>query len=148
LTISIVRATSEHLSEVAGLFDAYRRFYGQDSDLDRATTFIGTRLEKGDSAVFLARNTSKAIGFIQLYPSFSSVAMRRIWILNDLFVTESARQKGVATSLMEEAKRFASETQAARLALATATDNEPAQALYESGGWVKDVTFVHYTYDI
>ena len=148
MTVTIFRATPEHLSEVARLFDAYRRFYKQESDLARATTFVAARLEQGDSVVLLARSKTTAIGFTQLYPSFSSVAMRRIWILNDLFVTESARHMGVATSLMEEAKRFAFETHAARLALATATDNEPAQALYESTGWVRDKAFIHYTYDI
>lgn len=98
--------------------------------------------------MFLALSNTTAVGFTQLYPSFSSVAMRQIWILNDLFVAESARHTGVATSLMEEVKRFAADTQAVRLALATAIDNQPAQALYEKTGRVRDETFIHYNCEV
>lgn len=148
MTTTIVRATPEDLSEVVPLFDAYRRFYRQDADLDRASTFMAARLEQGDSVVLLARSQTKAVGFTQLYPSFTSVGMQRIWILNDLFVKESARHLGVGTALVEEAQRFARETQAARLTLATAIDNDPAQTLYESTGWVRDEAFIHYTYNL
>lgn len=148
MSTKIIRATLEHLNDVADLLDEYRIFYGQKSDPDGARTFIAARLEQADSVVFLAFNKTTAVGFTQLYPSFSSVAMRRIWILNDLFVTASARKMGTAISLMEEAKRFAAQTHAVRLVLATATDNRPAQTLYEKIGWVKDEAFHHYKYEI
>ena len=148
LTTTIIRATQKHSSETAHLFDSYRSFYGQKPDLESAKEFIAARLEQDDSVIFLACHKKTAVGFIQLYPSFSSVAMQRIWILNDLFVTESARKTRVAMSLMEEAKRFASETDTARIVLATAIDNRPAQALYEKTGWEKDNAFIHYKYQI
>jgi GNAT superfamily N-acetyltransferase len=94
------------------------------------------------------RDKSKALGFTQLYPSFSSIAMRPIWVLNDLFVVESARKMGVARSLLKEAERFARETNAARLILATANDNHAVQALYEKLGWAKDDEFLHYKYNL
>ena len=109
---------------------------------------MAARLEQGDSAIFLTLDKSKALGFTQLYPSFSSIAMRPIWVLNDLFVVESARKMGVARSLLKEAERFARATNAARLVLATANDNRAAQALYEKLGWVKDEEFIHYNFNL
>ena len=79
-----------------------------------------------------------------LYPSFSSVAMKRIWILNDLFVLPTARRTGVGRRLLEQAADFARATSALRLVLATATDNHQAKALYEKLGWHLDQDFDHY----
>ena len=74
--------------------------------------------------------------------------MRPIWVLNDLFVVESARKIGVARSLLKEAERLAGETNAARLVLETAPDNRAAQRLYKNLGWVKDDEFLHFKYDL
>ena len=73
--------------------------------------------------------------------------MRRIWTLNDLFVTPEARKGGVGRRLMTAAADFAVENGAKRLVLATAVDNAPAQSLYETLGWVRD-SFLHYKLDI
>jgi ribosomal protein S18 acetylase RimI-like enzyme len=148
MTPRVVRATTDHLNEVAVLFDTYRQWYGQKPNLDGAKKFLTARLEQGDSAIFLSLDKSTALGFTQLYPSFSSISMRPIWILNDLFVLEYARRMGVACSLMKEAERFARETNSARLVLATANDNRAAQALYEKLGWIKDHEFMHYKYNL
>lgn len=148
MTTKIVRASLEHLNDVADLFDAYRRFYGKESDLKGARVFISERLEQADSVIFLAVRDTKPSGFTQLYPSFSSVSMRPIWILNDLFVEESARHLGVATALMESATKLATETRATRLALETATENHQARALYEKRGWRKNEEFIHYTFEL
>jgi GNAT superfamily N-acetyltransferase len=136
------------LNDVAVLFNAYRQWYGQEPNPNGARGFIAARLEQSDSEIFLALDDAMAVGFTQLYPSFSSIAMRPIWVLNDLFVVESARKMGVARSLLKAAERFARKTKAARLVLATANDNRAAQALYEKLGWVKDDEFIHYKYNL
>jgi GNAT superfamily N-acetyltransferase len=146
--ITIVRATIDHLSEVTQLFNCYRCFYGQKSDRDGAEAFLAERLRRADSVILLALRQTLSVGFVQLYPSFSSVAMKRLWILNDLFVAEVARQEGVGLALTQEAHRFAKETNAARLVLATGTDNLAAQALYENMGWVRDSAFIHFNFDL
>ena len=74
--------------------------------------------------------------------------MRNVWVLNDLFVSPAARGHGVATSLMQAATSFAKESGAARMTLATAMDNVPAQALYDKLGWKRDETFVHFLYKV
>lgn len=142
--MEVVLARFEHLEEVSKLFDQYRVFYKQPSDLQAARKFLQERFQKNDSTVFVASNDGCMVGFTQLYPSFSSVSMKRVWILNDLFVEEACRKKGVAKLLMSAAEDFARETEAVRIILATQISNTAAQALYESLGYSKDEEFYHY----
>jgi len=135
------------LSDLAGvsrLFDEYRQFYGQEQDKDGAQAFVQDRLSQKDSVIFIALVADKPVGFVQLYPSFSSVAMRRVFILNDLYVGPSARKNGIATALINKSEVYAAEIGAARLALATEITNTPAQKLYEKLQWKKDEVFFHY----
>lgn len=134
--VTTIRAGVEHLDVLTGLFDAYRQFYGQEPDLPGARRFLEARLRAGDSVVLLAFDaTGTGVGFVQLYLSFSSVSMKPIWILNDLFVAPQARRAGVARSLLEAACELARSTGAARLRLSTAKDNEAARALYLASGY-------------
>jgi ribosomal protein S18 acetylase RimI-like enzyme len=136
----------EHLGELAALFDAYRTFYRRPSDLDGARHFLRERLAGNESVVFAARHpeTNGLAGFTQLYPTFSSVRMRRVWTLNDLFVAEDARGRGVARELMAAARAFAVETGAASIQLETEQANAPAQALYDGLGYGRSSGSVHY----
>lgn len=144
----IVRASAAHLDLLVPLFDEYRRFYGQTQDLDGARNFLRERMTNKESVVFLAVEGMEGVGFTQLYPSFSSVSMERLWILNDLFVASEARRRGVAAALLEEARKLAVRTRATGLELATATDNLSAQRLYESLGWERDTDFHHYSLSV
>ena len=143
-------ATAADLERVAPLFDAYRQFYGQPADLPLARAFLADRLRRGDSVIFLAVRVADgaAVGFTQLYPAFSSVAARPIWILNDLFVAPDARRAGVARRLIEAARQHGVATGARRLVLSTAHTNEPAQKLYESLGYVRDEQFAQYKLEL
>jgi ribosomal protein S18 acetylase RimI-like enzyme len=142
--MEVFQARFEHLEEVSKLFDQYRVFYKSSSDLEAAKKFIQERLQKDDSMIFVVSNEGHLIGFTQLYPSFSSVSMKRVWILNDLFVEESYRKKGFAKSLISAAENFAKETGAARIILSTQVSNITAQSLYESLGYIKNKDFYHY----
>jgi GNAT superfamily N-acetyltransferase len=143
-----VRVTAEQLDLVAPLFDAYRQFYGKPPDSEGARRFLAERLERGESVIFAVVENGRGLGFTQLYPSFSSVSMRPIWILNDLFVAEKARRRGVGARLLRVARDHASWTGAVRLALATAVTNTTAQSLYEREGWRLDEAFLHYEYEL
>jgi ribosomal protein S18 acetylase RimI-like enzyme len=142
--VRIVRADASHLEHVIPLFDAYRQFYKQASGMAAARKFLQERLEREESVIFLAMDGETAVGFIQLYPSFDSVAMQRLWILYDLFVAPETRKRGVAKLLMERARQLAVETKAKGLILETAVDNLPAQKLYEQLGWKRDEEFYRY----
>ena len=139
-------ATAHDFERIAELFDLYRQFYLQISDLEASKSFIRERLTNNESVIFCAVTADLAVGFVQLYPSFSSVSMKKLWILNDLFVHPDSRKKGVASKLLEAATQFAIETKAKALTLKTAQDNLPAQALYSSLGWKLNTRFQ--TYDL
>jgi ribosomal protein S18 acetylase RimI-like enzyme len=143
---AIRQAGPADVEAIAPLFDAYRQFYEQPADLTLARTFITERLERGESVIFLAEQNGRPVGFVQLYPLFSSTARRprRLWLLNDLYVAPEARQGGVARALMRRARRLAEETGACGLELATAKTNTIGQRLYESEGYRLDDAFLRY----
>ena len=143
-TFQIRRASEADLRIVANLFDGYRQFYGQPTDLPLAEAFLHDRFTHNDSAVFVAidPHSGDGLGFVQLYPSFSSVAARRIWILNDLFVAPAARRSGVGRALLAAAREFGMSTGAKRIVLSTAVTNHQARALYESCGYKEDDVFL------
>lgn len=144
--ILIRQANAGDLDLIVPLFDAYRQFYKQPPDLKLAHTFLQERFRLNQSIIFLALdNTGNALGFTQLYPSFSSGLARPIFILNDLFVIPEARRRKVGRRLLQAAAEFGMQAGAARLALSTALDNASAQALYESSGWQRDKGWCTYT---
>ena len=140
MELSIRRAAEPDIDRVAPLFDAYRQFYGQAPDLQRARDWLRDRMQRDECVVLVAERQGIAIGFTQLYPMFSSVRTARTWILNDLFVLEQARRSGAARALLDAAAAFARDDGAAGIALETARDNTPARALYTSAGWHEDST--------
>jgi len=145
----IQRAEHANVDGVARLFDAYRVFYGQPSNLELARNFIAERIGNDESVIFYARDAAGSyIGFTQLYPIFSSISARRSWILNDLYVAESARGRGVGRMLMNHAREHAIVTGATGLSLETAKTNTGAQRLYESLGYAKDEEFYSYFLDL
>jgi ribosomal protein S18 acetylase RimI-like enzyme len=145
--VSIERAELRDINEIAPLFDAYRRFYGQPDD-PRARSFLEERVAHGESVVFVARLQGAVIGFCQLYPCFASVSLTRMFVVYDLFVTPSARRCGAAASLLQAAVDYALGQGAGQLMLQTAVTNLPAQRLYEREGWVRDNDFYVYEYQL
>lgn len=149
MTMAVRRATLTDIDAAAPLFDAYRQFYGQKSDVPRARDFLTQRLTHGESIIFLAFDEVKtAVGFIQLYPSFSSVRTVRIFILNDLFVSANARKQGVGERLIAACVAHARQQGAASLSLTTGVENFTAQRLYESLGWKRETEFFEYHFSV
>lgn len=144
-TMTIRQATPTDLPALARAFSAYRVFYGQPDEPEAAQDFLRERLTLGESVVFIATEHDQIAGFAQLYPSFTSVGMRRIWILNDLFVYESFRRQGVAQALIEAVMDFSRQTGRKKVVLSTAYDNLSAQQLYERIGFERDP---FYSYEI
>lgn len=137
------------LAAAAVLFDQYRQFYGQPSDAAAAERFLRERLERKESAIFLAvwnspTSGNAPVGFMQLYPLFSSVRLCRVWLLNDLFVAATHRGQGIGALLLRHAVKFGRAAGAARLQLETGVENTGAQRLYEAEGWSRDSSGFHY----
>ena len=145
--MKIIRANLNHLDVLSHLFDQYRQFYDQEADFTGCRSYIRQRLANDESIIFMAQtDEGETIGFTQLYGSFCSVDMRKILYLYDLYVVPTARRSGVGTGLMTVAKEYAETYGASRVTLQTAHDNAPAQALYESLGYVRETHF--YTYNL
>ena len=145
--VSVVEAGLDELDLIVPLFDRYRMFYGEASDLSLARQFVGARLEQRDSVIFLALGGGRdeiGLGFALLYPSFNSVLATPIWILNDLYVLEGVRRRGVARLLIDQGRALAGETGATVISLSTKRDNAPSRRLYERLGFTLDDDFCTY----
>ncbi len=145
MTDTVRRATLRDLEQLVPLFDAYRQFYGKPSDLLVARQFLADRMARGQSVVLIAEGSNGvAIGFAQLFPSFSSILSAPIYILHDLFVAPGARRRGVGTRLLKAAAEAGRAAGAVRLELSTGVTNLSAQRLYEALGWKRDDEFYQY----
>jgi ribosomal protein S18 acetylase RimI-like enzyme len=142
LTLRRAEPGDRDVALIAPLFDSYRQFYGVAPDPQAAAAFIRDRLQAKESIIFLAEagaeGAREPVGFVQLFPSFSSVAACRIWVLNDLFVAPDARGQGVGRALMEAARQHAVQSGAKRLTLETMAENRAAWSLYEDLGYVRN----------
>ncbi|MGJ8645856.1 MAG: GNAT family N-acetyltransferase [Marinomonas colpomeniae] len=149
--MDIRKAELNDLTPVVTIFEQYRDFYRCENNTELATDFIKSRIEQKESVIFIAEvlnNGEKTIvGFTQLYPLFSSTAMKKLWLLNDLFVDVNYRKQGIAEQLIAASKALAKETNARGLMLETSSNNLPAQALYEKVGFTQSQSF-YYELDV
>ncbi|MFG6447306.1 GNAT family N-acetyltransferase [Roseateles sp. BYS180W] len=143
--VRVELALGHELPQLAALFDAYRQFYEQPSDLPRALRFLQQRQTLRQALLWGAWSGTDALGLCQCYPTFCSVIAEPIWVLYDLYVHPDARGQGVAHALMAAVEEAARQRGVARLDLTTAHTNTTAQALYESRGWERDLVFRTYT---
>lgn len=139
----ITKVSALDLPELHVLVEKYRAFYNQPEN-EKTLVYLEQRFANEEAIAFIARDNGNAVGFTLLYPTFSTVSLSSIWLLNDLYVDESARGRGIASELMDVAESAAKTAGATRVFLRTANDNLPAQALYEGRNWVKDEVFRRY----
>ncbi|RNC86004.1 MAG: GNAT family N-acetyltransferase [Balneola sp.] len=146
--MNIYQAGLEDLNDLAHLFDGYRVFYEQESDMEAAKAFLRDRIEKEESVIFISRNEGgQATGFTQLYPLFSSTRMKRLWVLNDLYVAPEFRGMGFSKALIERAKQLCKDTVAAGMYLETAKKNHIGNQLYPRTGWTLDEEHNYYFWE-
>lgn len=143
--MQVERADAADVDEISILFNDYRVFYGKPADLQGARKFLNDRLVNEESVIFIAR-TEKIAGFVQLYPIFSSTRMKRLWLLNDLFVAPAFRGTGTSLALMDAAKQFSIQTESCGLILETTKDNQVANRLYQRIGCEIDNDHNYYSW--
>lgn len=144
MSITVRQAVFADLDEVVILFGQYRAFQGKTAAPTAEREFLSARFDHGESTIFIAHDGPSPVGFAQLYPSYSSVSLARVFVLNDLFVAEAGRRKGVASRLLAAVQDYAWSLGAVRVTLNVARDNQPGQALYEALGWRADSQFNMY----
>jgi GNAT superfamily N-acetyltransferase len=144
----IRKASTEHLKALAHLFDEYRIFYKKPSNLESAINFLSSRIANNDSEIFICFNDDNvAVGFVQLYPLFSSSRMKKLWLLNDLFVHEHHRGMGYSIKLIDKAKELCKLTKACGLILETSKENTIGNRLYPRTGFTLDDKHNYYGWD-
>ncbi len=142
------KATSSDIQPLSVMFDEYRVFYQQESDPVNASKFLSERIYLQDAQIFVAEADDKVLaGFTQLYPLFSSTRLKKLWLLNDLYVKPAFRGRHLSVMLIEKAKQVAKETGAAGLILETAKTNFIAGKLYPATGFVLDHDHDYYSWD-
>lgn len=147
--MNIFLAQPQHLETLAPLFDAYRIFYKQESDIESAKNFLRHLINNQEATIFVVMTEDgKGMGFTTLYPSYSSVSMAPIFVLNDLFVHPDHRQKHVGELLLNQAASWAKSQGAIRMQLETETSNHSAQNLYKKLDWKLESEYNHYVLDL
>ncbi len=145
----IRKATIEDIRQLAVLFDAYRVFYEKDSDTAKARAFLSDRIQQNESVIFVAENEENILtGFVQLYPLFSSTRMKRLWLLNDLFVAPEQRGRGISVALIDAAKELCRSTDSCGMMLETAKSNTIGNRLYPKTGFELDNAHNYYSWDV
>ncbi|WP_395701426.1 GNAT family N-acetyltransferase [Aquabacterium sp.] len=144
MSVVVRQAVLEDLDDLVPLFDAYRVFHGQHSDPAAAHAFLLARFDHLESVIFVARRDRQAVGFTQLFPAFSSLALKRTLILNDMYVDEQVRGQGVGRALLEQATAHARRIGALRMVLTAQATNTQARKVYEANGWREDPAFAVY----
>jgi ribosomal protein S18 acetylase RimI-like enzyme len=146
--MTIRKAKLNDMPNLVWLFDAYRVFYQKISDIKTAAVFLTERLENQESVIFVAENEAQELlGFVQLYPLFSSTRMKKLWLLNDLFVSENQRGKGISVALINACKQHCITTEACGLLLETAKTNTIGNNLYPKTGFELDEDHNYYSWD-
>jgi GNAT superfamily N-acetyltransferase len=146
MSISITRASLEHLDILTPLFDGYRQFYLQPGNPQAARQYLKARIEDNSCVIFVAVDENgSGVGMVLLYQTWDSVDLETYWILHDLFVSPDSRTQGTGTALMQAAAAFGRSVGASRLDLGTGVANTTAQSLYESLGWQRDEEFYRYS---
>lgn len=145
----IREAKVEDLNQISDLFDAYRVFYRKESDVEGAKNFLSARLNQNDSEIFVCEiKQNKLAGFVQLYPLFSSTRMKKLWLLNDLFVDPEFRGKGISVKLIDRAKILVKESGACAMFLETGKSNMIGNNLYPRAGFKLNVSSNFYEWDV
>lgn len=147
--MNIRKATTGDIEPLAGLFDQYRVFYRKEPDPEGCRKFLADRLNNSESEIFLAETPEgEAVGFVQLYPLFSSTRMKRLWLLNDLYVQPQYRGKGISKMLIGRSKEFCRETGGCGLSLETEKTNDIGNNLYPATGFEVDDDHNYYFWPV
>ena len=145
--MTLRNAVESDVEKLAVLFDAYRVFYEKESNLTEAKKFLFDRIVNKEAWIIVAMEEGDLVGFVQLYPLFSSTRMKKLWLLNDLFVVENFRGKGISKQLIEKCKDVCDDTGACGLMLETAKTNKTGNSLYVKTGFILDADHNYYSWD-
>jgi GNAT superfamily N-acetyltransferase len=148
INLKIRHATIQDLPKIVPLFDSYREYFNQPKNPVEVEKFLFDKFERLESVIFLAEHQNEIIGFAQLYPIFSSLSLKRVWLLNDFFVSEAYRKNGVGKKLFAQVKDYTYLTKSKGIELSVEHSNSKAWEFWERQGFKLDEEFRYYFYKI
>jgi GNAT superfamily N-acetyltransferase len=133
----------EEVPAALPLFAGYQRFYEVEDPSDEANlAFFSRFCEPSDAGLLLgAWDGEDLVGFANIYWTFSSTRATDIALMNDLFVAERARGRGIARALIDACVEAASARGLPALTWETAPDNTTAQRVYDATGATRSEWF-------
>ena len=149
--VSISAALDEDLVALLPLLAGYQLHYGAEPDDVRNRAFFARFVAPSDDGLLLAAwdvHTDEPVGFATLFWTFSSVRAREVALMNDLFVVEDARGRGVGRALVDAAREATRRRGLHVLSWMTSPDNATAQRLYDRLGatrssWLEYALEIH-----
>ncbi len=142
--LTINRCNINDLNTLAPLFDAYRQHFKQTSDLDGVKAYLKQRLEAEEAIVYLVGSDEICHGFVLLYPSFSSIGLAPIWMLNDFYLHSGSNKRLMAKQLLDRIGEDCKAAGAIRIEVTTRKENHRLHKLYKDYGFEKDYKYDHY----
>jgi GNAT superfamily N-acetyltransferase len=141
--------TEAQFEQLLPLIAAYQRFYEVgEIEEERNRAFFARFVAPSDDGLLLgAWHCEQLLGYACLYWHFTSLVPAETVLMNDLFVTETARGQGVGRALIEASADIARNRGAHHLEWATAPNNETAQRLYDATG-AERTTWIEYELDL
>ena len=146
----IATVTEADLDELLPLMRGYCDFY-EVAPSDEALLALARNLieHPGEGAQLIARDEDgTAVGFATIYWTWQTLSASRLGVMNDLFVSETARGGGHADALIAECAERCRQRGAGDLAWQTARTNERAQAVYDRVGAERDDRWLDYSLSV
>ncbi|MBS0654146.1 MAG: GNAT family N-acetyltransferase [Verrucomicrobia bacterium] len=124
-------ATIEDVQSVYDLLCKIKAFHGRDPSTIKIEN-LRTHLfgEKPRASVILAEIEKKIAGFAIYYIGFSGFEAQPELCLEDLYIEEAHRRKGIGSRLFEKIEERARDNQCCRIAFIVAKDNKNAIDFY------------------
>lgn len=144
MSLAIRTALPSDAACIAPLFDLYRQFFTGRADIETSRRFLAERLERNESVVVAAFEDEAAVGFLQLYPLFSSWYAKRQWFLSDLYVVGSHRKRGIGRRLVCSGIDVARSDGSRSILVEIPLSQPHLIAFYISLGFAKDEVFELY----
>ena len=131
-----------------GLFEGYSAFYESELTDQKALQVWSWIIDANNSldGAVAIDDAGDFVGFAHYRTVPRTLSGDLALFLDDLFVAEDARGKGVGTLLMDFTKAYARQHKLAQVQLLTAADNATAQVLYDQVGIRTD--WVTYEIDV
>ncbi|PNZ39544.1 GNAT family N-acetyltransferase [Mammaliicoccus vitulinus] len=143
--MNISRLQVNEVNKIIPIFNEYRVYFGEQSDIDAAERFLYENLSSDNAVIFIAEDNDDVIGFIQLYTMLSSMKMSELLIINDLYLTAKARGQRIGEKLMHQVFKYGKENGYETIYLETEKSNIGGNRLYTKLGMQIDDEHNYYS---